>query len=322
MEEVTQESVEQSEVQEQEVSTETNEQPNLDEIREQIQQVKASEYDEDDQPQQEESESETDNEEETEDSEESEEGAKDDVLTIEIDGEEQEVSFDEVKNGYLRYSDYTKKTQSLAEERKEFDSKVEEMKPVMEEVEFWNKNPYLKEQIDQAVKEFQNTGFVPLEKVLDNSEQGQYINYLLHENTQLKDQIEQSNQKYQSVEFENNFKELTNDLKQEFGDLVDDELTQELRKQAEDEGLSIDVVKRIAKGELADKKIAKMNEENEKKTKQVEAETIKNIQKNNESTTGALGQEEGEHQVGFAQMTKSQQRDLIEKVKRGEIRNL
>lgn len=42
---------------------------------------------------------------------------------FEIDG--QKLTLDELKSGYLRQSDYTKKTQELAEQRKE----LEKMKP-------------------------------------------------------------------------------------------------------------------------------------------------------------------------------------------------
>ena len=39
--------------------------------------------------------------------------------TIKVDGEELEVGIDELKNGYQRQADYTRKSQALAEQRKE-----------------------------------------------------------------------------------------------------------------------------------------------------------------------------------------------------------
>ena len=40
-----------------------------------------------------------------------------DLYTIKIDGEEQQVSLEELQNGYQRHSDYTRKTQEVAAER-------------------------------------------------------------------------------------------------------------------------------------------------------------------------------------------------------------
>ena len=44
-----------------------------------------------------------------------------DTFTVKVAGEEIEVALDELKNGYSRTSDYTKKSQALAEERKAFE---------------------------------------------------------------------------------------------------------------------------------------------------------------------------------------------------------
>ena len=63
-------------------------------------------------------------EDEEEDSEESEDEAEEeepDLYTVTIDGAEHEVTFDELVKGYSRQSDYTKKTQALAELRNSFE---------------------------------------------------------------------------------------------------------------------------------------------------------------------------------------------------------
>jgi len=44
----------------------------------------------------------------------------DELFTVTIDGEEQEVTLDELQAGYRRHADYTRKTQQLAEERTQF----------------------------------------------------------------------------------------------------------------------------------------------------------------------------------------------------------
>ena len=51
----------------------------------------------------------------------------DDLYAITINGEEHEVSMDELLKGYSRQSDYTKKTQELSEHRKAFDGARQQM---------------------------------------------------------------------------------------------------------------------------------------------------------------------------------------------------
>lgn len=53
-------------------------------------------------------------------------------LTVEIDGKE--VTLEEVKSGYLRQQDYTRKTMQLAEERREFSAAVERVTSADREV--------------------------------------------------------------------------------------------------------------------------------------------------------------------------------------------
>jgi hypothetical protein len=47
------------------------------------------------------------------------------VYTVKIDGDEHEVTLDELRNGYQRQADYTRKSQSLAEQRKAYESNLE-----------------------------------------------------------------------------------------------------------------------------------------------------------------------------------------------------
>ena len=49
------------------------------------------------------------------------ESAQAETFTVKVDGEQVRVSLEELQNGYSRQSDYTKKSQALAEERKSFD---------------------------------------------------------------------------------------------------------------------------------------------------------------------------------------------------------
>jgi len=67
---------------------------------------------------------------------EEEEGTEDEEVprfTVKVDGEEVEVPLDELINGYSRQSDYTKKTQELAEERKAIQAERDQLKEVEQE---------------------------------------------------------------------------------------------------------------------------------------------------------------------------------------------
>lgn len=71
---------------------------------------------------------------------------KDKPITVDIDGKE--VTLDELRNGYLRQSDYTKKTQELSNQRKE-------TKEAVELYEYLKSNPHIAQQIQE------NGGEVP-----------------------------------------------------------------------------------------------------------------------------------------------------------------
>lgn len=60
--------------------------------------------------------------EQSEDSDESEEEEQPQVFTVKVDGKEVEVTLNELQNGYSRTQDYTRKTQQVAEARKELEA--------------------------------------------------------------------------------------------------------------------------------------------------------------------------------------------------------
>lgn len=68
------------------------------------------------------------------------------VIKVKDDGKELEVTLDELRKGYSRYSDYTRKTQALAEERKSFHSEAEAIR--MERAQYAELLPTLKAQIE------------------------------------------------------------------------------------------------------------------------------------------------------------------------------
>lgn len=66
-------------------------------------------------------------EDESEEPDESEEAEEELLYAVKVDGDEQEVSLDELLNGYSRQSSYTKRSQQLAEQRKEFENAQKQM---------------------------------------------------------------------------------------------------------------------------------------------------------------------------------------------------
>lgn len=68
------------------------------------------------------------------------------VIKVKDDGKELEVTLDELRKGYSRYSDYTRKTQALAEERKAFHSEAEAIR--MERAQYAELLPVLKAQLE------------------------------------------------------------------------------------------------------------------------------------------------------------------------------
>ena len=81
----------------------------------------------------EEPEEEEGDEEETEESDEEEEEEL--LYAVKVDGEEQEVSLDELLKGYSRQSDYTRKTQDLSTERREMESLQEKYNSEMAQIQ-------------------------------------------------------------------------------------------------------------------------------------------------------------------------------------------
>lgn len=55
------------------------------------------------------------------------------LYTVKVDGEEVEVTFDELLNGYSRTADYTRKTQEVSEERKALEAQAAEIRQAREQ---------------------------------------------------------------------------------------------------------------------------------------------------------------------------------------------
>jgi len=69
------------------------------------------------------------------------------TVKVKVDGEEMEVTLAELRNGYSRTSDYTRKAQALAEERKAFQSEAETIR--QERAQYAELLPLLQQQLMQ-----------------------------------------------------------------------------------------------------------------------------------------------------------------------------
>lgn len=202
-----------------------------------------------------------------------------DDTEIDLGEGRQPVKLAELKQGYLRQSDYTKKTQALAEERQTFEAERTQMTPIKQMSDFLGANPYLREQIQEFIKEFTTTGTIPLKEALQDAAYGQYINTLMAQNEQLTRELQDARGKYGELEFGTGMDKVIAELRAEYKELITPEYEQQLRDQAKTENLKPDMLKRLAKGDLAEKKL----KQNTKKAKDIEADTIQNIQEKRNS---------------------------------------
>jgi len=72
------------------------------------------------------------------------------LVTVKVDGEEVQVTFDELKRGYSRDSDYRRKTQALAEQRKAIESENERLRQAQQQ--YTQRLEYVTQQM-QALQE-------------------------------------------------------------------------------------------------------------------------------------------------------------------------
>ena len=115
-------------------------------------------------PEEEEGQAEEETEEEVEEEEETEIVAEEDLkYTIKVDGEELEVGIEELKNGYQRQADYTRKSQALAEQRKETEQIQSERQRLEQERQMYaNGLQMLQEQQSSKLQEFENVDWTAL----------------------------------------------------------------------------------------------------------------------------------------------------------------
>ena len=112
----------------------------------------------------EEGQAEEETEEEVDEEEETEIVAEEDLkYTIKVDGEEFEVGIEELKNGYQRQADYTRKSQALAEQRKETEAIQSERQRLEQERQMYaNGLQMLQDQQNSKLQEFENIDWTAL----------------------------------------------------------------------------------------------------------------------------------------------------------------
>ncbi len=93
------------------------------------------------------------------------EETEDPSYTVKVDGEEYEVNLEELKSGYQRQSDYTRKSQALAEERKANEAiQSERIKLEQERQMYANGLQMLKEQQQAKLQEFNDVNWDELKE--------------------------------------------------------------------------------------------------------------------------------------------------------------
>jgi hypothetical protein len=129
-----------------------------------VEETEEAEEVEEEAPEEEEGQAEEETEEEVDEEEETEIVAEEDLkYTIKVDGEEFEVGIEELKNGYQRQADYTRKSQALAEQRKETEAiQSERMRLEQERQMYANGLQMLQEQQNAKLQEFNNTDWETL----------------------------------------------------------------------------------------------------------------------------------------------------------------
>ncbi|UKS27199.1 hypothetical protein LOZ80_38065 [Paenibacillus sp. HWE-109] len=202
----------------------------------------------------------------------------DDESEIDLGEGRQPVKLAELKSGYLRQSDYTKKTQALATERQTFETERATWEPAKQTDEFLKSNPWLASQINGFIQEFKSTGAISLEQAMEDVQYGQYINALVGDVTRLTREVETLRGENEGIKLTSEMTGLQNELKAEYGELVTDDYIKTLQDRGKAEKLSTATLREIADGYLT-KQQMKGNKQNvTKATKEAEAKTIQSIQ--------------------------------------------
>jgi len=187
------------------------------------------------------------------------------------------IKLSELKDGYMRTSDYTKKTTALKSEREAFEQEKKTYEPAKQWLDHMQANPWLWQQINTAIERFNETGAIPIDEVLQDAEYGKYVNHLLADNTRLQKELDSIKGEYEGVKLTSEMSNLRTELQAEYGDLVTDDYMQQLQDRAKNEKLSTATIREIADGHLAKEKLKASNTDVKKAKRQAEAKTVQKI---------------------------------------------
>ena len=229
-------------------------------------------------------------EEESEEPEE-EEQPEEELYTVRVDGEDVEVTLDELSKGYSRQQDYTKKTQEIAEYRKHYENAIDQYGHEIAEIQA-NREQYvnaLANMVQMEYGELQKYQNVDWDR-LKEEDQDQYLlkrdEYREVENRMQQTQAHiQEETAKQQQEYQANFQHT---LQEEYGKLVNilpqwenkqfrSKVSSELRDFAKSKGFSNDEI-----AQLVDHRSililleAKAFEEGQATKKEVKAKKLKN----------------------------------------------
>jgi len=117
--------------------------------------------------------------------------------TVKVDGEEVEVNLDELRNGYQRQADYTRKSQSLAEQRKAYEANLQAVQQEREQYAHLLGNMAQNQNLE--LQRFENVNWAELkdtdpmeymEKRLEYQETKEKISELQNERVRVQQQTE------------------------------------------------------------------------------------------------------------------------------------
>lgn len=204
--------------------------------------------------------------------------AFDDETEVDLGEGRQAVKLAELKQGYLRQSDYTKKTQALATERQTFETERSTWEPAKQTDEFLKNNPWLASQINGFIQEFKSTGAISLDQAMEDVQYGQYINALVGDVTRLTREVETLRGENEGIKLTSEMTGLQTQLKAEYGELVTDDYIKSLQDRGKAERLSTATLREIADGHLTKQQMQANKQDVTKATKEAQAKTIQSIQ--------------------------------------------
>lgn len=200
-----------------------------------------------------------------------------DDTEVDLGNGTQPVKLGELKQGFMRQSDYTKKTQALSDERKSFESERAEWEPAKGLNDFLSSNPWLATKINQFVQEFTQTGQISLEDALEDGQYGQYINSLMAERNTLSKKVQELEGKTGELEFTGNMRDLKATLREEYSDLFSEDYFTTLQERGKTEKLPTSVLKEVADAHFTKLKLQQVDKQSKKATREAQAKTVQSL---------------------------------------------